>query len=517
MELVTLLTGQISMKRLHPKTLSSLPSDIVCPSYDREKLRGGIVHLGVGAFQRAHLAVINEAALHRTGDLCWGIVGVSLRRPDTRDALTPQACLYTVSTRETDKNDSPYESLQVIGNIIDILVAPENPAAVLERIAHPDTRIISLTVTEKGYCHDPVNLELNFHHPDITHDLKYADMPRSAIGISVYGLALRRSYGQGPLTLMSLDNLPANGNTLQHLVLAFAECIDPDLKDWIALNCTFPNSMVDRIVPQTTDVVRERVASRLGLLDAWPVITEPFIEWAVEDRFVAGRPDWEQGGGRFVTAVEPYEKLKLRMINGTHSTLAYLGLIAGFATVDEIIAQPVLRHYIAALMHEEIEPTLPVIPGLDLTVYRERLLKRYANSALQHSVYQIAMDGSQKLPQRLLDTIRDRICAGESIKRLALAVAAWFNYLRSVDDAGNTFEIQDPLAEKLSELRAQAEQACAGIENKTMSEQRYVESLMGFNQMFDGLSDKPDFVQRVAHYTASLRERGVMATVATEL
>lgn len=501
------------MLRLHPSVLDRLPGSVVRPSYDRAALHAGIVHLGVGAFQRAHLGVVNEAALNAGADRHWGIVGVSLRQPDTRDALQPQGGLYTVAIRDADDHGAARESLQVIANLLEVLVAPERPAAVLERIAHPDTRIVSLTVTEKGYCHEPANGELRFDHPDIAHDLAEPDAPRSAVGSIVRGLALRRARGHGPVTLMSLDNLPANGRTLRGLVLAFAARVEPGLGEWIASGCTFPNSMVDRIVPRTTDADRERIAARLGVHDAWPVTGEPFLDWAVEDRFAAGRPAWEHGGARFVAEAEPYEKLKLRMVNGAHSALAYLGSMAGWMTVDRAIAQPALRACIESLMRDEIEPTLTDLRGLDIAAYRERLLQRFSNPALQHQTRQIAMDGSQKLPQRLLGTVRDRLRMNQSIERLSLAVAAWLHHLRGIDEAGQAYDIQDPLAQALAACKADADRAAAAIALAEAAELRRVEVLTAFEPVFGTLGREPVFVNAVARYTRALRERGVLQTL----
>lgn len=445
--------------------------------------------------------------------MCWGIMGVSLRQSRTHDALLPQAGLYTVSIRDTDEHGTPRERLQVIGNLLEILIAPEHSGAVLERIAHADTRIISLTITEKGYCHNPATGALDFEHPDIEHDLQDAKAPRSAIGFLVRGLQRRRLSGRTPIALMSLDNLPQNGEMLRNLVLAFADGVDTALKEWIAAGCTFPNSMVDRIVPHTTDADRERISAHLGLRDAWPVVTEPFFEWAVEDRFAAGRPRWEHGGARFVADVRPYEKLKLRMVNGTHSALAYLGVVAGFATVDRAMAQPALRNYIEALMREEIEPTLPAIPGINLKTYRELLLRRYMNPALQHRTQQIAMDGSQKLPQRLLGTVRDRLRSDAPIDRLALAVAGWLHYLQGMDEAGHTYTIADPLAEALAEHMTRARRMCASMTDVEQAERCVIERFTSFHQVFGELSNAPRFVRAVARHTRSLRDRGVLATV----
>ncbi|KQW57222.1 mannitol dehydrogenase family protein [Variovorax sp. Root411] len=494
------------MARLHPGTLPSLPADVAKPRYDREALQAGIVHLGVGAFHRAHLAVVNEAALHASGDLRWGTVGVSLRAADTRDALMSQSGLYTLALRDAADDGSPREALQVVGNLLDVLVAPEDPQAVLERLAHPDTRIVTLTITEKGYHHDPATGALRLDDADIAHDLAHPEAPRTMAGFVVHALNLRRGCGLPPVTLLSCDNLPANGDTLRGIVLAFAQQVDGALHGWIDAHCSFPNSMVDRIVPRTTDADRERISVRLGAEDAWPVIGEPFLEWVVEDRFAHGRPDWAAGGARFVEHAEPFERLKLRMVNGSHSALAYLGAMAGFRTVDSAMAEPALRNFIDALMREEIAPTLPAMQGLDLDSYRARLLQRFSNPALQHQTKQIAMDGSQKLPQRLLGTVRDRLAAKQPIDRLALAVAAWIHYLRGADETGATHDIQDPLADALAQRLVQADAA--------PSIQERVAFFAEFAPVFGELGGEPRFVATVARHLGVLETHGVLGTLA---
>ncbi|HSI58519.1 MAG TPA: mannitol dehydrogenase family protein [Ideonella sp.] len=494
--------------RLHPDRLTELPAGVARPAYDRAALQTGIVHLGIGAFMRAHLAAATEAAL-AAGDLRWGICGVSLRQPDTRDALAPQDGLYTLAIRDADAQGAPRQRLQVMGAVRELLVAPENPTAVLERLAAPTTRIASLTVTEKGYCHDPASGALRLEHPDIAHDLAHPAAPRSAIGYLVRGLALRRSRGHGPLALMSLDNLPANGRVLRGAVLRLAEAADPGLAEWIAQHCSFPCSMVDRIVPRTTDADRAAIGDALGLQDAWPVLGEPFFDWAVEDHFAAGRPDWTLGGARFVAEAEPWEKLKLRMVNGTHSSIAYLGAMAGWQTVDVAIAQAPLRRHIEALMRDEIAPTLPALPGLDLAGYGEQLLTRYANPALAHRTHQIAMDGSQKLPQRLLGTVRDRLRAGAPITRLAMGVAGWLHYLRGVDEQGLAYAVEDPLAGPLTELQRTA--LAGGATPQA------VHQLLSFAPVFGDLAGNEQLAAAVAPALASLREQGVLATLQQSL
>jgi fructuronate reductase len=492
--------------RLQPGRLAALPADVARPRYERCALGGGIVHLGIGAFMRAHLAIATEAALHADGDLRWGIVGVSLRQADTRDALAPQAGLYTLAVRDAREDGTPRQRLQVVGAVREVLVAPEAPRAVLERIAHADARIVSLTVTEKGYCHDPASGALRLDHPDIAHDLARPAAPRSAIGFIVRGLALRRARGLGPLTLLSLDNLPANGRLLHGAVLAFAREIEPALADWIDAGCSFPCSMVDRIVPRTTDADRAAVAAALGMDDAWPVLAEPFSDWAVEDRFAAGRPAWDAGGARFVDEAAPWERLKLRMVNGAHSSIAYLGAMAGWRTVDEAMAQAPLVRHIEALLRDEVEPTLGALPGFDGAAYRERLLRRFANPALAHRTQQIAMDGSQKLPQRLLGTLRDRLAAGAPIPRLALGVAAWLHYLRGTDERGERHPIDDPLA---AELAALVREADAAGEDDTERARRYAR----FAPVFGDLAGDERLVAALAPALHGLHTRGVVATL----
>ncbi|OGB19738.1 MAG: mannitol dehydrogenase [Burkholderiales bacterium RIFCSPLOWO2_12_67_14] len=492
------------MNRLHPQHLTTLPAEVARPAYDRERLQNGIVHLGLGAFMRAHMAAATEAAI-AAGDLRWGIVGVSLRQPDTRDALAPQDGLYTLAIRDADAQDQPRQRLQVIGAVRSLLVAPENPGAVLDAIAAADARIVSLTVTEKGYCHDPATGALRLDHPDIVHDLANPAAPRSAIGVLVVGLQLRYALGHGPLTLMSLDNLPANGRVLRGAVLSFAEALDPALARRIAADCRFPCSMVDRIVPRTTDADRAAVSQALGCEDRWPVLGEPFFDWAVEDDFAADRPDWTLGGARFVADAEPFERLKLRMVNGTHSSIAYLGAMAGWQTVDKAIAQAPLREHIEALMRDEIEPTLAELPGLDLPAYRANLLARYANPALAHRTRQIAMDGSQKLPQRLLCTVRDRLAQGLPVPRMALGVAAWMHYLRGVDELGNAYAIDDPHAAELTALYQRTLGQGASTEA--------VQAMLSYAPVFGDLAGNEPLATALLRALQSLQTRGVPATL----
>ncbi|KQT64031.1 MULTISPECIES: mannitol dehydrogenase family protein [unclassified Aureimonas] len=435
------------MTRLSDTALAGLPESVRRPSYDRATLRTGIVHLGLGAFHRAHQAVYTEHVLG--ADPAWGITGVSLRSPETRDALAPQDGLFTVAVR-----DGSGDRFEVIGAIRASLVAPEDPAAVLAAMTAPETRIVSLTVTEKGYCHRPATGELDETHPDIVHDLAHPEAPRSAVGFLVEALARRHAAGVPPFTVLSCDNLPSNGRTVRRVVTRFAALRGPDLGEFVEREVAFPSTMVDRIVPATTDADRALVEAALGVEDRWPVMGEPFSQWVIEDHFTAGRPDWGAAGATFVAEVEPFELMKLRLLNGSHSTLAYLGYLAGHETVADAMGAPGFGELLAGMMEEEVSPTLPVLPGFDLAAYRAELLQRFRNPALRHRTWQIAMDGSQKVPQRLLGTIRDRLAAGQSFDRLALGLAAWMVYATGEGEGGQAIDVRDPLASAIASATA---------------------------------------------------------------
>ncbi len=487
------------MPRLSVAHLANLPSAVLRPTYDRKALAIGIVHLGVGAFQRAHQAAYTDEVLSRNFGP-WGIVGVSLRSPDARDALGPQDGLYTVAV-----SDAAGERLRVMGCLTELLVAPEDPEAVLERMTRPSVRIVTLTVTEKGYCHDPATGALNESHPEIRHDLANPDRPRSAIGFLVEALARRRAAGAPPFTVLSCDNLPANGDTVARILTRFAEIRDPSLGAWAAAQVACPNSMVDRIVPATTDEDRARISAALGVRDAWPVVTEPFSQWVVEDRFPAGRPAWETVGVEMVTDVHPFETMKLRLLNGSHSILAYLGYLAGYETVSDAMADAAFTKLVRDFIDHEAAPTLQLPPNADLDSYKEALIARFQNPALRHRTWQIAMDGTQKLPQRLLNTIRDRLAANQSIDRLALGVAAWMRYAAGVDEQGRAIDLRDPLAPRLAEIAAAA----------AKEPDRLADGLLGLVTVFgDDLPADPRFTGPVRAALRRLFTDGARATVA---
>ena len=485
-------------ERLSAATLGGLPGGVARPGYDRAALATGIVHLGIGAFHRAHMAAYTDAVL-AGGDPRWGILGASLRSPDTRDALAPQDGLYALAVR-----DASGERLQVVGSVTRFLVAPEDPDALLAAMSAPETRIVSLTVTEKGYCHSPATGELDERHPDVVHDLAHPGAPRSAPGFIVEALRRRRAAGLPFFTALCCDNLPHNGATLRRVLVRFATLRDPALGRALEAELRCPSTMVDRIVPATTDRDRAGIAEALGLDDAWPIATEPFTQWVIEDDFARDRPDWARAGATFVADVAPFELAKLRMLNGSHSTLAYLGYLAGHETVADTMAAPGFAALVRGLMLEEAAPTLPPVPGLDVVAYADSLVARFRNPALRHRTWQIAMDGTQKLPQRLLGTVRDRLAAGAAIDRLALGVAAWMRYATGRDERGEAIDLRDPLADELRRRTAGLEDAAA-----------ISDSLLGLDAVFGrDLPADQRFTGAVTAALSGLMREGAAAAVA---
>lgn len=430
--------------RLSEATLARLPSDVAVPRYDRAAVRKGVVHLGVGAFHRGHQAVVFDQAL-ASGDLRWGVTGVSLRSPEVRERMAPQGGLYTVLVRNGD-----LERAQVIGAILEILVAPQQPEAVIAALASPDTHLVTLTVTEKGYKLDRATGGLLHEDADVRHDLASLAAPRTAPGFLVAGLAARRAAGLAPFTAMSCDNLPDNGALLRGAVLSLAKAHDPALARWIAAEGAFPATMVDRIVPATTAHDIAALAARTGVEDQAMVATEPFLQWVVEDRFCGPRPDLAGMGVQLVKEVAPWEAAKLRLLNGAHSAMAYLGGLAGDACVHDFIGRPDGAAFVEALWDEAAE-TLDPAAGIDVPAYRRTLALRFANSALRHRTRQIAADGSQKLPQRLIAPMLERRARGLPVAALALAVAGWMRWQAGVTDAGEPFAVDDPLADRLAQ------------------------------------------------------------------
>jgi fructuronate reductase len=476
--------------------LSSLPAGVIVPHYRAEEVPVGIVHLGIGAFHRAHQAVYTDDALALAGG-AWGICGVSLRSAGVRDRMNPQDFLYTVV--EKARTGTAY---RVIGSVREVLFRGDELEAITARIAAPATRIVSLTITEKGYCHDPASGELNFAHPDLVHDLASPEDPMSAVGLLVLALSRRRDVEAGPLTVLCCDNLPHNGRLVERMVSAFSRERDPALRAWIAANVTFPSTMVDRIVPATLESDLADVDRALGVLDTAPVVCEPFRQWVIAGEFVAGRPAWERSGAQFVADVAPFEAMKLRLLNASHSMLAYLGFLAGYETIWQVAAQPDFAALMRALM-EEATPTLALPADVDLPAYKAALVERFGNPALPHRTQQIAMDGSQKLPQRLLGTVRDNLATGRPIEYAALAVAGWMRYASGVDEAGRPIKVSDPLAADFARIAT-----TQGGDARALAR-----GMLGLTAIFGtDLPADPRFVGPVTRWLASLYADGAAKT-----
>ncbi|HLZ78170.1 MAG TPA: mannitol dehydrogenase family protein [Sphingomonas sp.] len=478
------------MSRLSAATLAALPAEVERPAYDRAAIRTGVVHLGIGAFHRAHQAAVFDAAL-AAGDPRWGIIGVSLRSAGVRDQLVPQDGLYSLVVREGDT-----QQVRIIGAVTDVLVAPEDPARVVAALASADVHIVTLTITEKGYRLDPATGALIVDDADVAADLANLSAPRTAPGFLVAGLQARRAAGLPPFTAISCDNLPHNGQRLRDAVLAMARAHDATLADWIATEGAFPQTMVDRIVPATTPGDIAALAQRLSVEDQAMVKTEPFLQWVIEDRFCGPRPDFTALGAQLTADVAPWEEAKLRLLNGAHSGIAYLGGLAGIEFVDQFVADPRGRAFVEALW-DESTATLSPPPGLDIARYRAALMARFANPTLQHRTRQIAMDGSQKLPQRLVAPLLQRLGEGRPVGAITLTIAAWMRWQGGVDDAGQPFPVDDPLADRthaaLADCATPADRVTAllGIEaifpSALAADRRLVEMLAGRLDRLDHL------------------------------
>ncbi len=430
--------------RLSERTLECGSPQLLRPAYRRSQTRIGTVHFGPGAFHRAHQAFYFDRLLE--SDPTRAICAVSLKTASLRDALAPQDGLYTL----VELDESP--TLRAIGAIREILVGAESAAAVGRRLSDPDTSIVTMTVTEKGYCLDGAG-RLDFAHPDIAHDLAHPEAPHSLVGWLARGLELRRERGLAPYLVVCCDNLSDNGPTLRRAVLAYAARRDAGLAGWIENAARFPRTMVDSITPATDQSLRDRVARATGLEDAWPVQRERFVQWVVEEVDSPGQPDWASVGITVSRDVTAYERAKLRLLNGAHSSLAYLGLLAGLETVAQAMGEPPLRTFVERLMIEDIEPTLTVPQAGALAAYRQSILRRFENPAMRHQLAQIAWDGSQKLPIRILGTIADALRNGHPVTRLTVPIAAWMQFVRM--RARQDIAIVDPLAAQLTPLGLQ--------------------------------------------------------------
>lgn len=483
-------------RQLNQAALGQLPAGVPGPGYARSAVAHSIVHIGVGGFYRAHQAVYLDRLLHLPGHAQWGYVGVGLLPHDAamRDAMRDQDCLYTVIERGAQG-----DSARVIGSILDFLYAPDDPEAVLKKMAHAATRIVSLTITEGGYYINQGNGQFDADHADIVHDLAHPHAPRCSFGYLAEALRRRRQRGLAPFTVMSCDNLQNNGDVMRNMLLAFTQLQDPDLSAWLEQHCAFPNSMVDRITPATTDVHRALVRDTFGLADAWPVVTEPFLQWVIEDHFPGGRPAWELVGAQMTQDVLPYEKMKLRLLNAGHQSLCYIGMLFGYQYAHEAMADAGIRQLFVDMMEIEVTPLLPEVAGIDLADYKRTLVERFSNPTICDQLSRIGTEGSARIPKFVLPSIVEQLECGGPIKLLSFTVACWFRYLNGSDEQGRPMPIIDPYADR---LRAQALRGGADPG-----------ALLSLRALFGDLSVQPLFVAQVGDALARLYRDGARAAL----
>lgn len=484
--------------KLNRQQLSRLGGAVALPAYTPDMIRTGIAHIGVGGFHRAHQAVYTDALMNQGLALDWGICGVGVRSEDRamRDALAGQDYLYTL----VELGDEPNLPVRVIGAINDMLLAEESPQALIDKLADPAIRIVSLTITEGGYCIDDSSGEFLAELPAIQHDLRHPDAPRSVFGFLCAALARRRAAGIPAFTLMSCDNLPHNGAVTRKALLAFAHLADQELASWIDQHVSFPNAMVDRITPMTSAAHRQQLAAQHGVEDAWPVVCEPFVQWVLEDKFVSGRPAWEEVGVQFTDDVTPYEEMKIKLLNGSHLALTYLGFLKGYRFVHETMNDPLMRQYVRSFMDLDVTPQLAPVPGIDLATYKDTLIERFSNQAIADQLERVCSDGSSKFPKFIVPTLHRLIADGKPLDRVALVVAAWALYLKGEDESGARYRIPDPRAEHCQALVADDAQLTARV--------------LGEETIFGSAPGRSlEFVAAFERCLTSLRERGVSQTL----
>ncbi|WP_425297228.1 mannitol dehydrogenase family protein [Nocardia abscessus] len=482
---------------LRAATMTEFADRVSTPGYDRSRISPGIVHFGVGGFHRAHQAMYVDRLLERGLGDEWGICGVGVLPGDRRmrDVLRAQDGLYTLSTVAPDGT----WTTRTIGSLVEYRYAPDDPEAVVAKLADPATRIVSLTITEGGYHIASATGEFDADDPAIRADLAGDAPPATVFGLVVEALARRRSRGIAPFTVLSCDNIEGNGNLARRMFGAFAALRDAELGSWVAEQVRFPNSMVDRITPVTPPGATGEIERRYGLIDRWPVVTEPFAQWVLEDSFGLGRPPFEQVGVQLVDDVTPYELMKLRLLNASHQALCYFGYLSGYRLVHDAAQNPAFRRFLLRYMDAEATPTLRAVPGVDLDAYKRTLLDRFANPAIGDTIARLCAESSDRIPKWLLPVVRAQLATGGEIDCAAAVVASWARYAEGVDERGEPIEIADRLRDRLVPLaRRQREQPTAFLEERSL---------------FGDLIEHPRFVSAYLAALDSLSTRGARATV----
>lgn len=467
------------------------------PSYDRSLVTVGIVHFGVGSFHRAHQALAIDTLLNQGTALDWGICGVGVLPHDARmrDVMAAQSGLYTLVQKQADGN----HDARVIGSIVEYLFAPDDPERVIERLAAPATRIVSLTITEGGYNLDPVTEQFDATTASIRAELTPGAVPTTVFGLVVEALARRRERGHAPFTIISCDNIQGNGDLARRAFAAYASLRDAELGRWVNEHVAFPNSMVDRITPVTSDEDRATVRERFGIDDAWPVVTEPYFQWVVEDRFSAGRPPLEDAGVQLVDDVVPYEMVKLRLLNCSHQGMCYFGYLSGHRYAHEAASDPAIARFLREFMDRESTPTLRPVEGIDLEEYKATLIERFTNPEVRDTLARLCAGASDRITKWLLPVVHDQLASDGEVRLSAAIVASWARYAEAVDEAGEPIEIVDLLAEEVVPIaRSQRVNRLAFIQNR---------------HIFGDLADDPRFVGPYLEALDSLIEHGAAATV----
>jgi mannitol 2-dehydrogenase len=467
------------------------------PTYDRGMVTPGVVHFGVGGFHRAHQAMYHDRVMNGRAAPDWGICGVGVMPADRmmQQVLDAQDGLYTLVLKHSDGTYEP----RVIGSIVEYLFAPDDPEAVIEKMAAPSTRIVSLTITEGGYNISDVTGDFDMSNPDVVHDLERGAAPRTTFGLITEALWRRRKDGLAPFTVMSCDNLQDNGSLTKRVFTTFARMRDAELGDWVEREVRFPNSMVDRITPGTTDADRTEVRERFGIEDRWPVVCEPYTQWVLQDAFTDGRPPYQEAGVQVVDDVEPYELMKLRLLNGSHQAMCYFAYLSGYRLVHEAAQDPLYQAFLLGYMDDEATPTLAPVPGVDLDGYKHTLLERFSNPQVRDTIARLCAQSSDRIPKWLLPVVRQQLATGGEIRRSAAVVASWARYAEGVDEQGRPIEVVDRLADSLTRLaRRQREDCDAFIANR---------------DVFGDLIDDKRFVTAYRSALASLHQRGARATL----
>jgi mannitol 2-dehydrogenase len=485
---------------LNQANLASL--SVPTPQYDRSAVTTGIVHFGVGGFHRAHQAMYLDRLMNDGKALDWGICGVGVMPFDAKmkQVMDQQDCLYTLVLKAPDGSWEP----RVIGSIVEYLFAPDGPQAVIEKMADPATRIVSLTVTEGGYNFHQVTGEFDAENPAVAADLFPGAVPATTFGLITEALVRRRDRGLPPFTIMSCDNIQGNGNVARKVFTTFATLRgkasgDETLGNWVAEKVLFPNCMVDRITPATTDQDRADIFERFGITDGWPVVCEPFTQWVLEDHFVTGRPPFEDAGVQLVEDVEPYELMKLRLLNASHQGLCYFGYLAGYRLVHFVAQDPLFATFLLAYMDREATPTLSPVPGIDLDAYKHQLIERFSNASVRDTVPRLCAESSDRIPKWLVPVIRENLAAGRDVTLSAAIVASWARYAEAVDEQGEPIDVVDRLKDRvIAAAQRQHDEPLAFITDP---------------ELFGDLADDDRFTTPYLEALTSLHDKGSRATL----